>query len=169
MVLIRALVIKRLLVTILISLSASLTWASKDQLLDFYKSLSIDKRSIFKQYIDEQGWIHFDDTEEFRFFMNYENVKSISHDVTEVWVKSIVMKDLTKDSLRLKDYTMEHYSFNCSKRTFKQLSYVNYDHKKNSVINFKNYNSPLAVSIVPETISERMLTYACFMNYMKLN
>ena len=152
--------------------SFSNVWADDvediEEVKALYDNLSAEDKEEFKKRFRANGWMDASSGREYQSYMHYDYVKPLPYGKVEVWLKSVVINDLTKDGLSLGDYSMELVQYNCNDRTSKNISYTDYSKTTGKVINsytYPTYDNFKAV--IPESVGESRLEGACLINHIK--
>lgn len=78
----------------------------------------------------------------------------------EIWVKSVIHNDLTKDGMTVGDYAMTLYKLNCKNQQMGLKQYATYTSQGKNLnshtLSYINMTSP-----IPETVGARILIGGC--------
>lgn len=152
--------------------SCSHSWAEDyEYLKSNYENFSQEAKIRAKENTKALGWTQVSISNEFKSYINYNYVNPKPYGITEVWIKHVVINDISKDGLGLGDYTMVMNQYNCSDKTYKNISYTDYSSKTGNVIDSYTYPSYSTQfkSVIPDTVGESQLNAVCLFSYMKSN
>lgn len=160
---------KKILILCLGLASFSNVWADDaSELYSKYDALSEEGKAYVKQQMKKDGWSSVSSGNEFESFVHYDYVKPLSNGLTDVWIKYVVVNDVSKDGLGLGDYFMNLSKFNCSDQTYKHISATSYQKNTGKVIDsytyptYSNYEA-----VIPESAGDKQMYAACFISYIK--
>lgn len=153
-------------------LSIQSTWSedSLESMKNSYNLFPDEGKQDVKEKFSDAGWLIISENIEFNYYANYNYVNSTHYNQPEAWIKMVVHNDLKKDGLGVGDYKMMLIQYNCSNSTYKLIKYVEYKNKTGDMIDsydFPSYTS--ANPIIPDTMGEPQLKWACFFSHIKNN
>lgn len=145
-------------------------WAdTTEKMKQQYDSFSNEAKQKAKDVFSNIGWEKITESTEHKIYMNYNYVKPDSYGQSEAWIKIVVYNDITKDGLGVGDYIMVLNKYNCSDSTSKNLSYTEYNKTGNVISSATSPSYQSYKQIIPETVGESQLKWACFFSYVKSN
>lgn len=124
----------------------------------------IEEKAYSLETIKKKGWLDSarSSTELYQLNLNYFTDTSSSYTSRmQVWVKSIIIKDIVKDGLSVGDYTMSLEEYDCTNNTSKFFESVSYDLKTGSTVNSYKSPYPKEHKIVPGSVGEHLLKDIC--------
>lgn len=116
--------------------------------------------------IQASEWEYLGETDEFRYELDRQSIRkvptvysSIESNVTQFWIKKIVINDISKDGLGLGDYTKNLYHVNCSADLLGFKTEVKY--KGNRVIDSYTDSYVKMTPIIPDTVGSSFAKAIC--------
>lgn len=160
---------KKILVLCLGLASFSNVWADEfDELRDKYFNLDYESQTNIKKNLMEKQWIFSSISNEFAAYVNYNYVNQPSSGITKAWVKQVVVKDLQKDGLNVGDFSMYYVEYNCTERTYRNISYTDYNKNTGAVIDSYTFPSYRDFKpVIPNSVGESQFNAICLMSDMK--
>ncbi|WP_368678892.1 surface-adhesin E family protein [Acinetobacter lactucae] len=162
---------KKLSLSVFALMSSTLTWSGiyEDFKKDF-PTYSEEKKQTVINNVKKLGWTPTgkDQQQAKTTYLNYEYIYPIGPSTVGVWEKQVVNIDLEKDSLSVNDFQMVKSIYYCDKRKQRLVSITNYDHKtgkSSKSADFKDMN--VYTDILPDTVGNTVMQYACALNVLK--
>ncbi|MEI1702487.1 surface-adhesin E family protein [Acinetobacter baumannii] len=142
------------------------TW---DDLKNNYINAEEDTKTQIKRAAASKGWVSVSKSNEFQAFVNFNHVEQITNEIVQAWVKNVVINDVTKDGLNIGDYSMYLVRYDCSNKTYKNISYTDYKAKTGTVLDSYTFTNTNFKPIIPESVGESQFDLICFFNFIKNN
>lgn len=162
---------KKLSISICALISSTLTWSGiYEDFKNAYPTYSEEKKQSVRKNIKDLGWIAIaqDQQKSKTIYLNYDYVKSIDPSTVEVWEKRVVNIDLDKDSLAINDYQLVKGVYYCDKVKYRILSLTSFNHKTGKSIESYNFEDmPKNSDILPDSVGDELMQFACVMNLLK--
>lgn len=163
---------KKILISFVALIAFSNVWALDLEDIEktkvSYSALDEEAKSGLKKSLRESGWTVIGTGNEFKAFMHYDFIKPISDEITEAWVKYVVINDISKDGLSLGDFSMYLIRYNCADQTYKTISTTDYNQKNGKLINSNTFPSTDSYkAVVPDTLVAKQIRDVCFVQYIK--
>lgn len=146
------------------------TFETYDDLKDQYLTLDDEAKTRIKKATSVKGWISVSRSNEFEALINFNYVEPLSNGGVQAWVKNVVINDVTKDGLSLGDYSMYLAKYDCSNRTYKNISYTDYNSKTGAILD--SYTFPAYQGfkpVIPDSVGESQFNSVCFFSFLKQN
>jgi hypothetical protein len=110
-------------------------------------------------------WLEITQSDEKKYYISPEHTNPISRAGTqatelEMWVKSVIYNDLTKDGMTINDYQMLLYKIDCRNREFGIKQGVNYN-AKGKMLDSNSTNTVTMNRAIPETIGASIVSSGC--------
>lgn len=111
------------------------------------------------------SWIEYDKDKENTYYSDPERwvIKNESQQIIEVWVKSVIHTDLTKDGLAVGDHMLFRFSINCLDNSNALLSVISY--KGGSILDSFHEKYPSYTPNLPDSRGEFLANVACKMSF----
>lgn len=106
-------------------------------------------------------WVDFDKDSEKTYYSDPGRwvVKDRNNQIVEVWIKSVIHTDLTKDGYGVGDHQLVQLSINCQDQTNAIISF--YAYRKGAVNEKYNEKYLKYESLIPDSRGELVASVAC--------